>query len=104
MLLEYLREINLLKNEARWYNALSHNCTTAIRYHSKHIGAAGALDWRLFLNGHLDELGYERGVLDQTLSLENLREVSNITDEAKKLPADENFSNAIRVRLPDFTR
>jgi hypothetical protein len=104
MLLDYLREINQLKQEPRWYNALTHNCTTAIRYHSKQIGAARSLDWRLFLNGHLPELGYERGVLDQSLSLNELRKASNITDKAKRLPADANFSAAVRAGLPGFTR
>jgi hypothetical protein len=52
LLLDYMREINRLNQQPRWYNALTHNCTTAIRYHSKHIGAAGPLDWRLFANGH----------------------------------------------------
>jgi hypothetical protein len=51
LLLDYMREINRLNQQPRWYNALTHNCTTAIRYHSKHIGAAGPLDWRLFANG-----------------------------------------------------
>ena len=104
MLLDYMREINQLAQEPRWYNALTHNCTTAIRYHSKHIGAAGPLDWRLFANGHLPELGYERGVLDQSLPLEQLVEASYISDRAKALPADANFSTAIRQGLPGFTR
>jgi hypothetical protein len=104
MLLDYLREINRLKDKPRWYNALTHNCTTAIRYHSKHVGAAGPLDWRLFLNGHLPELGYERGVLDQSLPLEELITASYISDKAKALPVDANFSAAIRQGLPGFTR
>ena len=104
MLLDYMREINQLAQEPRWYNALTHNCTTAIRYHSKHIGAAGPLDWRLFANGHLPELGYERGVLDQSLPLVQLVEASYISDRAKALPADANFSNAIRQGLPGFSR
>ena len=102
MLLDYMREINQLAQEPRWYNALTHNCTTAIRYHSKHIGAAGPLDWRLFANGHLPELGYERGVLDQSLPLAQLVEASYISDKAKALPADANFSAAIRQGLPGF--
>lgn len=104
MLLDYMREINQLAQEPRWYNALTHNCTTAIRYHSKHIGAAGPLDWRLFANGHLPELGYERGVLDQSLPLVQLIEASYISDRAKALPADANFSTAIRQGLPGFSR
>jgi hypothetical protein len=91
LLLDYMREINRLNQQPRWYNALTHNCTTAIRYHSKHIGAAGPLDWRLFANGHL-------------LPLEQLVEASYISDRAKALPADANFSNAIRQGLPGFSR
>lgn len=102
MLLDYFREINRLAREPRWYNALTHNCTTAIRYHSKQIGAAGPLDWRMFANGHLPELGYERGVLEQSLPLAQLVEASYISDKAKALPADENFSAAIRQGLPGF--
>lgn len=102
MLLDYMREINRLQQQPRWYNALTHNCTTAIRYHSKQVGAAGPLDWRLFANGHLPELGYERGVLDQSLPLPQLIEASYISDKAKALPADADFSAAIRQGLPGF--
>jgi hypothetical protein len=102
MLLDYLQEINRLRQKPRWYNALTHNCTTSIRYHSKHIGAAGAFDWRLLLNGHIAELGYERGVLDRTLPLDQLVAASYISDKAKALPADANFSAAIRQGLPGF--
>lgn len=102
MLLDYMREINRLGKEPRWYNALTHNCTTAIRYHSKQIGAAGPLDWRMFVNGHLPGLGYERGVLDQLLPLDQLIAASYISDKAKTLPNDQNFSTAIRQGLPGF--
>jgi hypothetical protein len=104
MLLDYLQEINRLREKPRWYNALTHNCTTAIRYHSKQIGAAGPLDWRMFANGHLAELGYERGVFDQSLSLERLVAASRVSGKAKMLPAGANFSAAIRQGLPGFTR
>jgi hypothetical protein len=104
LLLEYLREVNELKARPRWYNALTHNCTTAIRYHNKQIGAAGSLDWRLFLNDNLDELGYERGIIDQSLPLEELRKVSDITSKAKSIPADEDFSAAIREGLPGYAQ
>lgn len=102
LLLDYLREINKLQKKPRWYNALTHNCTTAIRFHNKQIGAAGPMDWRLILNGHLDELGYKRGLIDQTLPLEKLRKASDITQKAKKLPFDEKFSTKIREGLPGF--
>jgi hypothetical protein len=39
LLLDYLQEVNRLAAAPRWTNALTHNCTTAIRYHAQ----AGAL-------------------------------------------------------------
>ena len=60
LLLDYLEEINRLAEQPAWYNAVIHNCTTAIRMHGQHIGEGGAFDWRILLNGRLDEMGYER--------------------------------------------
>jgi hypothetical protein len=100
LLLDYLREINELAQRPRWYNALTHNCTTAIRYHARQVGLARPLDWRLFANGHLDELGYERGMLDTSLPLEELRRRSDITDRATAVGLEPHFSARIREGLP----
>ena len=39
MFLEYLRHVNRLRDRPEWYNALTHNCTTAIRGHVQPPGA-----------------------------------------------------------------
>jgi hypothetical protein len=67
LLVRYLDEADALARRPRWYNALVHNCTTEIRWNLAYIGAAGALDWRLFANTHLDEMMYERGTIDTSL-------------------------------------
>jgi hypothetical protein len=100
ILLDYLREINALANAPRWYNAITHNCTTAIRYHARQVGLSQPLDWRLFANGHLPELAYERGMIDSSLPLETLRRRSDITEKARAAGQDPMFSTRIRQGLP----
>lgn len=39
VLLDYLEEANRLAASPRWYNALTHNCTTMIRHHVKNVAA-----------------------------------------------------------------
>ncbi|MDF1554472.1 MAG: DUF4105 domain-containing protein [Deferrisomatales bacterium] len=100
VLVDYLREIDKLAEHPRWYNALTHNCTTAIRYHAKQVGLARPLEWRLLANGHLDELGYERGQLDRSLPFDELRRRSDITAKARAADQDPAFSGRIREGLP----
>ncbi len=101
LLVDYLDEINRLADHPRWYNALTQNCTTAIRGHAQNIGAGGRLDWRLLANGHLDRLLYERGQIDTDLPFADLRARSNITERAKAAGDSPDFSARIRQGLPE---
>jgi hypothetical protein len=99
LLVDYLDEVNSLADRPEWYNALTQNCTTTIRGHTQNIGAAGSLDWRLLANGLLDELLYERGQIDTSLPLADLKARSNITDKAKAADDSADFSAKIRQGL-----
>ncbi len=101
ILLDYVEEINRLADEPAWYNALTHNCTTNIRHHVQHVAPKdGIMDWRVLVNGRLDELGYERGNVDTSLPFEVLRERSRVSERAKMAPDDSSFSAWIRKGLP----
>ncbi len=101
ILLDYLDEINRLADEPFWYNALTHNCTTNIRHHVEHVAPSGRImDWRVLVNGRLDELGYERGNVDTSLPFDVLRERSRISERARQLPKGADFSAWIREGLP----
>jgi hypothetical protein len=103
VLIDYLEEVEHLAHHPRWYNAFSQNCTTTIRMHLQHVGLARALDWRLFANGRLDELMYERGTIDTSLPLAELRRRSEITEEAKAAGTAPDFSRRIREGVPGFS-
>ncbi|MGC1396945.1 DUF4105 domain-containing protein [Candidatus Binatus sp.] len=99
LLVDYLNEVNQLADHPEWYNALTQNCTTAIRGHAQNIGVGGSLDWRLLANGHLDELLYERGQIDTSIPFAELRSRSNITEKAKAAGDSPDFSARIRQGL-----
>jgi hypothetical protein len=101
LLLDYLAEVDRLARRPKWYNALTHNCTTGIRYHLKHLGVGQRLDWRILANGRLDELLYARSSVDTRLSLAELRRRSEITARARAADQDPLFSARIREGLPN---
>jgi len=100
VLLDYVREIDRLAETPRWYNAATHNCTTTIRWHVRQVASTNPWSWKLLLNGHLDELAYERGTIDTSLPLAELRSRSDITALARAADGDPAFSRRIREGLP----
>ena len=102
LFLDYLRRANELHGQAEWYNALTDNCTTAIRTQRAAANRA-PWDWRMLLNGHLDELLYERGMLVTNLPFADLKKLSNINPQAKAAATAADFSQQIRKKLPGFS-
>jgi hypothetical protein len=100
LLLDYVSEINAIAQRPRWYNALTHNCTTSIWHHTKAVGSGPTLDWRLLANGYLVDLAYERGTVNTSIPLGELKRRSDITARARSAGDLEDFSKAIRVGLP----
>jgi hypothetical protein len=102
VLLDYLHEVNRLRDQPEWYNALTSNCTTNIRGHTKPYARKKLWDWRLLANGRVDELGYEVGSLNQSLPFKDLKARSLINQRARAAGDDPAFSIRIRDGLPGF--
>jgi hypothetical protein len=98
--LDYLKYINRLKQIPEWYNALTGNCTTQIRGHTRPYAGKVWWDWRILANGYVDELAYELGVLDHSMSFQELKEQSIINSRAQAADRDPFFSKRIRKGLP----
>ena len=101
LLLSYLEELNALAERPRWYNALLHNCTTSIRVHTSAAGAPMPWHWELIANGHLDELLYRQGVIQNKIPFAELRERSDITERGKRADDDPAWSALVREGLPE---
>jgi hypothetical protein len=101
VLLDYLSAVNQLARHPRWYNAITHNCTTTIRQHALHVGQGNPWDWRILVNGRIDQLGYDRGNIDTSLPFTEIKARSEVTEKARASGIDANFSSRIREGLPE---
>jgi hypothetical protein len=98
--LDYFKVINSLVEEPKWYNALTHNCTTTIRGHTKPYNPNSKFDWRMLANGLIDQMAYERGAITNELPFEELKKRSLINETAQSLDKNPDFSQWIREGLP----
>ena len=98
ILLDYLERVNGLHQHPEWYNALTNNCTTNIA-----VSAAEAtdirmrLDWRILLNGKMDEMLYEHNrLVTDGLPYSAFKDQAHINAAAKAAGASPDFSKLIR--------
>jgi hypothetical protein len=105
LFLAYLDRLNRLHEQPEFYNQITDNCTTNIRVANiaAQHGKVPPWDWRMLLNGKSDELLYERGAIDRSLPFAALKERSLINKKARDADASADFSQLIRVGLPDPT-
>ncbi len=98
--LDYLNTVNSLKDNPEWYNALTSNCTTNIRGHTRPYNPDGNWDWRFIVNGYIGEMIYERGFIEQSLPFPELKKKSYINPQARSGEIDPLFSQRIRKGIP----
>ena len=100
-LLEYITTINSLAARPRWYNAVTSNCTTAIR--GMRQGDPMPFDWRMLINGQGDAMLHERNLLqDDGLSFDELKPRALINAAARAAHDSPDYSRAIRQDRPGF--
>ena len=99
---EYLRSVSQIHDRPRWYNAITTNCTTAIR--DQHPSAERLpWDWRILLNGKGDELMFERHMIATAgLPFAGLKQRALINPAAQAANDAPDFSRRIREDRPGF--
>src|SRR5215471_13722467 len=99
--LEFIDVLNKLYARPAWYNTITQNCTTAIW--ALHPSAQRVpWDWRILINGFLDQMLYERGLLAGDLPFEELRAQALINQRAQEAGDAPDFSQRIRAGLAGF--
>lgn len=100
--LEYVKSLNKIRDNPRWYNAITTNCTTTIR--DQHPAAERQpWNWRLLLNGKGDELMYaRRTIVTDGLPFAELKKRALIDEAAQAANDSPDFSKLIRVGRPGF--
>jgi len=98
--LEYIRAMNRLHEHPRWYNAVTANCTTAIRA-QRAVHKRAPWDWRMLINGTADEMLYEdHAIATGGLPFTELKPRSLVNERARAADKDPDFSRLIRESLP----
>ena len=100
--MEYIHSMNAMRDHPRWYNAITTNCTTAIR--SQHDANKRApFDWRMLVNGFMDEMLYQNGgVVADGLAFPELKTRALINAAARAADQSPDFSKLIREGRPGF--
>jgi hypothetical protein len=103
LFLDYMRTVDVLHQHPRFYNAVTSNCTTNVRTHTAVMTSHPApWDYRMLVNGTVDELVYERGGFASHLPFAALKEKSLIDARAQGADQAADFSERIRAGLPSF--
>jgi hypothetical protein len=98
--MEYVNEINSLKQHAQWYNTLTSNCTVDIVRLIRDYGGQATYNWKVLLSGYAPLYAYEQGALDTSIPFEELRKLSYVNPRARALGDDPEFSRKLREGLP----
>src|SRR6195256_939285 len=103
LFLNYLQSVNVIHVRPQFYNALTDNCTTNVRMHTAATTAKPApWDWRMLLNGTVDQLVYENGGFASHLPFAELKPMGLIDAKAQAADQASDFSERIRIGLPGF--
>lgn len=100
LFLVYLDRINELATRPEFYHLLSNSCTINIVRYARIAGKLHDFDIRFWLNGYSDRGLYRAGLLNPTLSFEELRRRAWINSLAQAAGDAPDFSQRIRASLP----
>jgi hypothetical protein len=95
--LDYLREINSLKEHPAFYNTLTTNCTSNVWLHGRVAPGHLPYSWKILLSGYFPEYLYEGNRLDTSIPFDELQKRSIINPLAQAADKDEDFSRRIRA-------
>jgi hypothetical protein len=100
LFLVYLDRVNELASRPEFYHLLSNNCTINIVRYARIAGKLQDFDIRFWFNGFADRGLYRAGLLNPTLSFEELRRRAWINSLAQAADDAPDFSRRIRASQP----
>ena len=106
LFLQYLRQANRLRDEPRWFNAITNNCTIGIFANMAATGhmapGSSRYSWWVLLNGRAPEMLYRGGNFAGKLPFSELKEQANINAVANGANDAPDFSQRIRKGRAGF--
>ncbi len=98
LFLEYIRQMNELKETPAFYNSLTTNCTTNMWVNARINPNTLPFNWKVLASGHVPEYLHEQGRLEtEGLSLEALQMRAHVNRRAQAADTAADFSRRIRA-------
>jgi len=98
--LQYMQKINQLKDQPEFYNTLVDNCTTGIWMNTRVNPGHVPMSWKILASGYVPQYLYEQGVLDNTISFDDLQRLGHVNSRAQAADRAPDFSRRIRSGMP----
>ena len=98
--LDYIKDMNLIKDHPRFYKTLTTNCTTMILAHTTMNPGHLPMSWKVLLSGYAAEYAYDQARLDQSLPFAELKRRGHTNARAQAADKAPDFSRLIRVGVP----
>ena len=95
--LDYMENINEMKDHARFYNTLVANCTNVIWMHAHVNPGRIPFSWKILASGYAPEYLYDMGRLDTSVTFAELRQRGHVNPIAQALGNTPEFSQRIRA-------
>lgn len=97
LFISMLTRANKLAVDPEFYNTFTNNCTTNIVSHVNEISPKKVpFSFKVVMPAYSDELAQQIGLLDNSISLEELRAKYKINERAERYGEDPEFSTKIR--------
>src|SRR5262249_23535739 len=92
LFLDYIKDINEIREHPRYYTTLTTNCTTMILAHAAVNVGHLPYSWKVMLSGYAPEYAYDQGRLDRSMPFAELMQRSHINAAAQAADKDPEFS------------
>lgn len=100
LLVDMLMEINDLKDNPKWYNTITANCTSVLARHiNKFRPQSLPFSWELVFTGFVDDLAYNSGLIKTSLILRQAKTYYDVTEKSRKIGDNLDYSVLIRHGL-----
>lgn len=100
LFLEYIQQINRLKEKPAFYNTLTDNCTTGIWMNTRVNPGHPALSWKILASGYVPQYLHEAGRLAPGTPFDEVQRKARINERAQAADQAADFSRRIRIGIP----
>ena len=105
LFVDVMERVNQLAVKPEFYNTVTNNCTTNLQNHVNRLANNKVkYNWKVLLPSHSARYAYDLGLMDNSISFEDLQALSWVNDLSNAHIESADYSDKIRQRRPQIRR